>query len=629
MSLQTRCSFCQKLPVLARRKLAKKTTLCPLCRGELFITSEGGASYRLAAPGEAVATAPNPAGDLDTPARPRWRRRAAVLAGLAMCATVCGFVIASLAHRADEPIARAATSAPASKPRPDQLSAELTRANQLAALHQQAEARLASGGNVQPAQGGARQAAPAEDSRPTAIAQCAGRAKAAPGPRAGEVAWFKSPPIEEKDLAAKVAAQRWQSARDQEEALRKALARVPELSLAVNRAAAEQPGGATARTGEGAREIAPEKFIVRLVKERPAFAALPLRMGPQCQLDNTAARILDGHSKKLRRNLAEANGWVDRYPKRLGERDGEVAAYLSNLLVNPQAGEWGMPRAVPTLQQLLVGENHALRLVLVDVLRKIKGEAASQALAQRAVFDLNPAVRAQARLALQERPNTEYVPTLLDAFHYPWAPAAAHAAEALVDLNIRDAVPRLIDLLDEPDPGAPFLKENGGKQVLVVRELVRINHLSNCLLCHAPSLSPTDLVRGLVPVPGQALPPLSAPYYAGRSGTFVRADVTYLRQDFSVLQPVADAGQWPTVQRFDYVVRTRPLSDAEAARHRAAVGPQPPSDHTQAVLAALRDLTGRDAGVSATAWRQRGHDRAPARAPASASSSWWPKTDAK
>jgi hypothetical protein len=35
---------------------------------------------------------------------------------------------------------------------------------------------------------------------------------------------------------------------------------------------------------------------------------------------------------------------------------------------------------------------------------------------------------------------------------------------------------------------------------------VRINHLGNCLLCHSPSTSRADLVRGAVPTPGQPLP---------------------------------------------------------------------------------------------------------------------------
>jgi len=48
-----------------------------------------------------------------------------------------------------------------------------------------------------------------------------------------------------------------------------------------------------------------------------------------------------------------------------------------------------------------------------------------------------------------------------------------------------------------------------------------------------------------VPFPGS---PLSPQYYQGRSrfeSIFVRADVTYLRQDFSLALPVANAKPWP------------------------------------------------------------------------------------
>ncbi len=89
------------------------------------------------------------------------------------------------------------------------------------------------------------------------------------------------------------------------------------------------------------------------------------------------------------------------------------------------------------------------------------------------------------------------------------------------------------------------------------RELVRFNHLRNCLLCHAPSHSQTDLVRGLIPTPGVPIP---VEYYHRSHGDFVRADVVYLKQDFSVMHHVEDAHPWPAMQRFDYVVRVREVA---------------------------------------------------------------------
>ena len=49
-----------------------------------------------------------------------------------------------------------------------------------------------------------------------------------------------------------------------------------------------------------------------------------------------------------------------------------------------------------------------------------------------------------------------------------------------------------------------------------------------------------------------------------------------MQQDFSVLQPVANAAPWPEQQRFDYFVRTREATPQEvaAAKHAPAHYPQ-------------------------------------------------------
>ncbi len=134
--------------------------------------------------------------------------------------------------------------------------------------------------------------------------------------------------------------------------------------------------------------------------------------------------------------------------------------------------------------------------------------------------------------------------------------------------------------------GLPQSVKASGREVYAVREVVRVNHLRNCLLCHAPATGRIGPVPGLVPSPEQPLPsPFSAAYYSGSSGTFVRADVTYLRQDFSVPQPVARPGNWPTYQRYDYLVRTRYPTREELAKEPPATYPQ-----REAVRWALREL---------------------------------------
>ena len=119
-------------------------------------------------------------------------------------------------------------------------------------------------------------------------------------------------------------------------------------------------------------------------------------------------------------------------------------------------------------------------------------------------------------------------------------------------------IPALKKLLLEPDPVAPFQKEG----TWYVRELVRVNHLKNCLLCHPPAGESRVSLSGPVPLRDREIPIV---YYASRETgiTLVNASTIYLRQDFSVLHTVKDAKPWPEVQRFDYLVRTRQLRGDE------------------------------------------------------------------
>jgi hypothetical protein len=130
------------------------------------------------------------------------------------------------------------------------------------------------------------------------------------------------------------------------------------------------------------------------------------------------------------------------------------------------------------------------------------------------------------------------------------------------------------------------------------------------MLCHAAVDTNRDSIDRSVPVgpapsPGDPLPPpsMNMEYYSLRPGiTIVRADITYLRQDFSLNQVVKDPGKWPAMQRFDFLVRTRELTPAEAAAEQ-------PKGHVdveyrQAINFALRALTGIDAPPSAQEWRK-------------------------
>ena len=341
-----------------------------------------------------------------------------------------------------------------------------------------------------------------------------------------------------------------------------------------------------------------------LVQQRPDLAQLPVRSGSSCRLNRRAAAILESLSKKLRAYVETA---VNRDTK-----DGRPdPSRLREVLHQERRGkrpEWLRPEAVPVLLQLLMHEDTPIREVLVEVLAAIDGPAATKALAQRAVFDLAPEVRQAAVSALGGRPLRDSRPVFLQAVRYPWAPAADHAAEALVALEDRGAVAQLVTLLKKPDPAAPTPVTGSWP---VVREVVRINHRFNCLMCHPPAVRGGDPVPGMVPGVSLQLPESSFRMLAmcketGRvvvNPLMVRADVTFMRQDFSVRQRVAPTGTLAAENlRFDYLVRKRPVNAQELARPKAPA--DAPYEQREAVLFALRELTGQDPGATPEAWLQ-------------------------
>ncbi len=369
-----------------------------------------------------------------------------------------------------------------------------------------------------------------------------------------------------------------------------------------------------------------------LLTVRPDLASLPLRSGASCQLPVRAAGNLAVLSRKL-------NAYIDTLaPKKL---DGTrvVSTNLEQLLNEEKRGkrpEWLRVEAVPAMLQILMHQDKPLRRLLVDLLAQIKETTATNALVRRALFDLDPDIRAAARAALKGRNPADYRPVLLKALRYPWAPAAWHAAEALVALEDSQSVPNLVTLLDQPDPTGvqPF------KKTYILQDLVKIRHTLNCLMCHAPSATGTDLCMKLDPwvkrrtvmttkqaaslVASGQIPPSAVQGYNGGGGggggggrggaggggggcvtvesdLMIRFDVNFLKQDFSVQLPILGPG---TNQRFDYVVRTRVLTPKQAEWRLSKATVKETYPQRDAVLFALRRLTGQDAGITTIAWKK-------------------------
>jgi hypothetical protein len=305
-------------------------------------------------------------------------------------------------------------------------------------------------------------------------------------------------------------------------------------------------------------------------------SGLPLRRGEECRLASSEAADLDECARALRGKTHDPEA---------------LRNVLTGTLANPD--RWLRSEVVRALVQMLMVEAAPVREILVEQLAQIEGKQAGAALARIAIYDLHPGVREEAIRSLRERAAEEYLSTLLQGFEHPWPPIANHAAEALVALRAMEAVPALVRVLEAPDPTATYQKADG-KQTFF-KEMVRIEHGRHCRLCHPPSFDSDDRPRALAPDGG-----ISTGYYE-KGSIFVRADITFLKQDFSVSLPVGGRGQPKTPVRFDFVVRERVAqnSDILAARFRQERGP---CEQHGAAHFALQELTGRRLGPNAADW---------------------------
>jgi hypothetical protein len=426
----------------------------------------------------------------------------------------------------------------------------------------------------------------------------------ATAPETEKLAEMRLPPFKRLDRAT-------------EDDLRKQLRQLPELALDKVTAAHLQ--------SEEKREAQQQKHTPGappLLTTQREWQGVPFRKASDCDLNDEEGKTLSSLSASLKSLLEDTN-------------NGRPIEPLRSALLQKKRAEWVRPEAVPCLVQVLQAENARVRLLLVEILSQIDHTKATRALARRAVADLNPEVRRWAAYYLTGRDRQDYEPELMAGLRYPWAAAQAHAAEALGFLKDRDAVPALARMLRQPDPALPFPVRQHGQETFVVREVVRVNHHRNCLLCHRPSLDESDPVRRYVPTPDKPLEGskyasirevtsidttklfqsgfCSGPGYGFAGGyglgntlvvtykseedtnrTYVRADTTYIRQDFSVTQPVANHGKWPEEQRYDYLVRVRPATPAEIQFAAQKSGARAATSERAAILFALREITGKD-----------------------------------
>jgi HEAT repeat protein/phage FluMu protein Com len=432
-----------------------------------------------------------------------------------------------------------------------------------------------------------------------------------------------------------------------EEDLRKQLLWAPEVGIK----ASDVPEMAGTFIGDQYQDPGDEHLRLEpsyVVKQVPELKTLPLRRGMANKIDANAAKELHFLGRELHL-LVDTHAAMN-----VGNKPSTVllGEFMKLEARRDKKPNWLRPEAVPTLQQILGHEDLEVRLLLVDLLTRIDGRASSLALVQHAVFDLSSQVRDAAIKALNGRPREQYRSALVAALRYPWAPAADHAAEALAALKDSDAAPLLVRMLKEPDPAAPVVKKDHFRNdQLWKREVVRIKHMDNCLVCHPPSNAGNEFAQGMVPgfavldkkrvVPTSSLSPSLQSLVTGGGGTTeasvvkgangsgtinghysynlptasismssvapfaVRGDITYLRQDFSIQQPVrVEPANLSVDLRFDYVVRFRPLTEKQAREWKAQDKRPDTYEQREAVLFALRELTGQDAGAASEAWEK-------------------------
>ncbi len=406
------------------------------------------------------------------------------------------------------------------------------------------------------------------------------------------------------------------------------LASVPELAFQELANSASLFGIWLARSARTAQKIdflnkkKEDGFLKAMLENRPDLQGLPFLMGADCRMTGDKAQAFEQNLGALRTAMLKSRNILSLEKQGLSSgaalalsfwssyRDAEGIVDMKDTKDAPRPKNkenLHISVRLGLLQHVLAPTSEPARLGLVKYVASISNVEATKALARLALFAPEKNVRSAAIEALAVRREKDYTDGLLEGFQYPWPEVARRAATALVELERKDLAQQLVDLLEAPDPRLPQAKKVADKETYIARQLVRVNHHQNCFLCH-PSILPSDKFAGIalsapIPQPDRVLPEV-AYYSPSNAEVLVRVDVTYLRPDFSVVQPVLLAPKkWPKNQRFDFLVRNVALDKKQAEEFTTRLT-QAGAPYREAVLSALRSLTGLDPGLTAPAWRE-------------------------
>ena len=279
-----------------------------------------------------------------------------------------------------------------------------------------------------------------------------------------------------------------------------------------------------------------------LSKSRPELAGMPFLCGPDSKISATAATNMDSLARRYRQYFG-----TKPTDKDISQADHLYASLRGAFIPDgTRESPWASSEAVPCIRQMIQPDSREMRAMACALLSEIKDPEATAALVQWAVFDTDARNREDAVKALLERDRVEVAKLLAPHLRYPFAPVVEHACEAIAALKLEQSIPDLLAAKDQPDPDAPYETELPfGMGGTFRREVVRVNHARNCVMCHTPSLDEKEALRAAIPDPTRALPPPNSQAYYGSPGEQIAASTTYLRQYFSLMQPVANPGPWP------------------------------------------------------------------------------------
>jgi hypothetical protein len=376
------------------------------------------------------------------------------------------------------------------------------------------------------------------------------------------------------------------------------LAKVPEVAFGAP--ISHQSKNAKSQTAHILAKInhlngkATDGFMTALLRERADLRGMPFLLGTDCRADKKQAQLFAAITDVIRSAMPNTS-WDELSPQKIGVA---ILQAIPDFNKEDVAVE---PVIVGALMQMITPGSKLYGPRLPKRLAAIAHPDAVRALVSLVLFSPDAKVRQAAIDGLQARRPVEYTDDLLSGFRYPLPMAAKRSADAFVKLGRKDIQAKLEEVLEQPDPRAPKPYRIDGKNYFVLRELVRVNHHRNCVLCHAPGNAddaPSENLRSEIPIANE---PFRGPpgFYGFRkpSDIVVRIDMTYLRQDFSIDLPVKDSGPWPKEQRFDYFVRTRLISAEEAAECDRQLSKMPQPYHAVA-LQAVRTLTSPNFGAA-------------------------------